>query len=322
MFHSSTYHINIIGLGTLGVQLTNMIQAQTTSLGLSYQSRLKPIVLDTHKNSLQQSKIKDQLYLEAIPKVILNTLTQPTDKLSLGTKKYLERSLKESMITLLIIDLESSASIYADAIAQFASEQSQLCLTFGLSADDLDFDGNMTSSPNKLANLVPHVHTLFDLKLALPTFTVNQQDAIEKTKDLEGVLDIITSSIELFTSENPSFIDINFADIKTMLHVKNNPLAIASHAKAQGPNRAKECAEKVLAKIPKHCNLTQAQKILIQCEGPNSLTLDEVTEAVFYITDLFANEPIVIIGINSNHTNDLSDEKMMLTIFASDLKTI
>ena len=99
---------------------------------------------------------------------------------------------------------------------------------------------------------------------------------------------------------NPGIINIDFADIKTILNGKD-PLAYLSRIESQDRSRVKESLERLLNNPLYPYDIFRANRILFNICGPVDLSLSEVSQISESITKTTERNSKVIFGVESNN---------------------
>ncbi|MGX2958074.1 cell division protein FtsZ [Peribacillus sp. JNUCC 23] len=122
---------------------------------------------------------------------------------------------------------------------------------------------------------------------------------------IQGISDVITV---------PGLINVDFADVKTIMSNKGS--ALIGIGSATGKNRAAEAAKKAISSplFGTGTSIDEAQGVLMKLTGGTNLSLYEVQEAANIIASVGGNESNMIFGsvINEN----LQDE-IIITVIAT-----
>ncbi len=120
---------------------------------------------------------------------------------------------------------------------------------------------------------------------------VSMIEAFEMINDvlnqsIKGISDIITK---------PGHINVDFADLKTIM--KDMGLAVMGTAKATGPNRAKEAAEKAISSdLLENMSIKGAQSVLLNITGGTNLGIYEISQAASVIYEQADEDAHIILG--------------------------
>ncbi|MGH7682358.1 MAG: cell division protein FtsZ [Candidatus Eiseniibacteriota bacterium] len=102
----------------------------------------------------------------------------------------------------------------------------------------------------------------------------------------KGISDLITV---------PGLVNLDFADVKTVMLERGNALMGAGHA--TGPNRAYEAAQSAVSSpLLDDVSISGAEALLVNVTGGESMTLHEITEAVTVVVDAAGHDANVIFG--------------------------
>ena len=93
----------------------------------------------------------------------------------------------------------------------------------------------------------------------------------------------------------PGLVNLDFADVKTVMAERGNALMGAGHA--TGPNRAYEAAQSaVQSPLLDDVSIAGAEALLVNVTGGESMTLHEINEAVSVVVDAAGHDANVIFG--------------------------
>src|SRR5258705_9442170 len=111
----------------------------------------------------------------------------------------------------------------------------------------------------------------------------------------KGISDLITV---------PGLVNLDFADVKTVMVERGNALMGAGHA--TGPNRAYEAAESAVSSpLLDDVSISGAEALLVNVTGGESMTLHEINEAVTVVVDAAGHDANVIFGaVIDEHMGD------------------
>jgi cell division GTPase FtsZ len=102
----------------------------------------------------------------------------------------------------------------------------------------------------------------------------------------KGISDLITV---------PGLVNLDFADVKTVMAERGNALMGAGHA--TGPNRAYEAAQSAVSSpLLDDISISGAEALLVNVTGGESMTLHEINEAVTVVVDAAGHDANVIFG--------------------------
>jgi len=102
----------------------------------------------------------------------------------------------------------------------------------------------------------------------------------------KGISDLITV---------PGLVNLDFADVKTVMSERGNALMGAGHA--TGPNRAYEAAQSAVSSpLLDDVSISGAEALLVNVTGGESMTLHEINEAVTVVVDAAGHDANVIFG--------------------------
>lgn len=122
---------------------------------------------------------------------------------------------------------------------------------------------------------------------------------------IQGISDIITV---------PGLINVDFADVKTIMSNKGS--ALIGIGSATGENRAAEAAKKAISSplFRTETSINEAQGVLMKLTGGTNLSLYEVQEAANIIASVGGDESNMIIG---SVINENLQDKIIITVIAT-----
>ena len=178
------------------------------------------------------------------------------------------------------------------------------------------FEGKrMRSAETGLKSLSEHVDSL----IVIPNEKLIQvlggksklTDAFTAAND---VLHNAVSGISEIIS-NPGMINVDFADVKTVMSEVG--MAMMGSAAAKGEERAREAAEAAVASpLLENVDLKGARGVLVNITSDDSLTLEEYYEVMNTIQGFAAEEATVIVGTSFDET---MGESLRVTMVATGL---
>ena len=111
----------------------------------------------------------------------------------------------------------------------------------------------------------------------------------------------------------PGVINLDFADVKATLQDKG--LALIGFGTGSGPKKANDAASSALLSPLLEASIHGAHSIIANVTCGNNVSLDEVKEAIDYITSAAGNTPNIIFGVQENA--ELNDQ-MLISIVATE----
>src|SRR5699024_12365257 len=110
----------------------------------------------------------------------------------------------------------------------------------------------------------------------------------------------------------PGLINVDFADVKTIMYDKGS--ALMGIGTATGESRAVEAAKKAISSPLLEISIDGAQGILMNISGGPSLSLFEVQAAADLVTEAADDNVNVIFG---NVINENLDDEVVVTVIAT-----
>ena len=122
-------------------------------------------------------------------------------------------------------------------------------------------------------------------------------------RGVQGIAEIVT---------NPGLINVDFADVKTVM--KNKGTALMGIGVATGPNRAIEAARKAIRSPLLEIDINGATDAIVFITSDIDITMQEVYDVINEIRNASSSEINVVIGTGFN--NDLQGE-LIVTVIAT-----
>ena len=110
----------------------------------------------------------------------------------------------------------------------------------------------------------------------------------------------------------PAFINLDFADIKTVMAGKGT--ALIGIGMAQGENKAKEAAARAIRSPLLEANIKGAKSAIINITGGPNISLQDSSTAVEYIKEAAGNDIDIIYGVAINES---LGEAIIVTVIAT-----
>ena len=183
----------------------------------------------------------------------------------------------------------------APVIAQIAKKELGI-LTIGVVTKPFLFEGTrrMTNAEDGIAQLREYVDTL----IVIPNQKVmevvnNKATLLEAFKIADSVLSKGTKAIaDLITI--PGLINLDFADIKTVM--SNAGSALMGVGEAEGEGKIQKAVEDAIDSPLVEVNIEGARGVLINVTGGPDITMSEIEEAARAITERTAPDSNIIFG--------------------------
>jgi cell division protein FtsZ len=292
--------IKVIGVGGAGGNAVNrMIQS-----GLS---GVEFIAANTDAQVLDQSLSPKKLQLG----------TGVTKGLGSGANPNVGRDAAEEDEAMIAEALEGADMVFVTAgmgggtgtgaapvVARIARAQG--ALTVAVVTRPFEFEGRrrMQLAEDGLRELKERVDTLIVIpNQRLLTIVDRTTPLKEAFRVADQVLHHATKGIsDLITV--PGLVNLDFADVKTVMAERGNALMGAGHA--TGPNRAYEAAQSAVSSpLLDDISISGAEALLVNVTGGESMTLHEINEAVTVVVDAAGHDANVIFGaVIDEHMGD------------------
>ncbi|MCI5939447.1 MAG: cell division protein FtsZ [Acholeplasmataceae bacterium] len=200
----------------------------------------------------------------------------------------------------------------APVVAKIAKELG--CLTVGIVTKPFTFEGRKRQQQaiEGLKRLKPLVDTLVVVPNdKLITIADRNLTMVESFREVDNVLRRGVQGIaEIVT--NPGLINVDFADVKTVM--KNKGTALMGIGVATGPNRAIEAARKAIRSPLLEIDINGATDAIVFITSDIDITMQEVYDVINEIRNASSSEINVVIGTGFN--NDLQGE-LIVTVIAT-----
>ncbi len=200
----------------------------------------------------------------------------------------------------------------APVIARISREMG--CLTIGIVTKPFSFEGRrrVATALEGLDALKPYVDTLIVVPNDRLLYVVDRSTSmLEAFREADNVLRQGVQGIaEIITV--PGLINVDFADIKTVM--KDKGTALMGIGIASGPDRAIEAAKKAIHSPLLDANIDGATDAVVNIASGIDIALWEVNEAVEAIQNASKTEINIIYGTTINQ--DIQDE-IIVTVIAA-----
>lgn len=202
----------------------------------------------------------------------------------------------------------------APVVAQVAKDCG--ALTIAIVTRPFSFEGerrrkNAVSGINALKDNVDAMIIVSNDKLMMMNGTRPISEAFaESDRVLAQSVKTITDLIVV-----PGVINLDFADVKNTL--KDKGLALIGFGMGSGPKKASDAASSALLSPLLEASIHGAHSIIANVTCGNNVSLDEVKEAIDFITSAAGINPNIIFGVQENP--ELNDQ-MLISIVATEFE--
>ncbi len=205
----------------------------------------------------------------------------------------------------------------APVIAKIAKEKG--CLTVAVVTKPFFFEGatRIKNAEKAIANLKKYVDTIIiipndKLMEALRPDTP-MEDALKYADDtlrqgICGIADLIAT---------PSLINLDFADVKTIL--KGSGLTHMGVGRAKGENRIIEAVKEAVSSPLLETTIEGARGVILNVTGGKDLTLMQVKEAASSVREIVDSSANVIFGM---HIKENLQEEVIITLIATGFEPV
>lgn len=200
----------------------------------------------------------------------------------------------------------------AGIVSRIAKEQG--ALTVGVITRPFSFEGPKKArfAAEGISRMREHVDTLVTISNnRLLEIVDKKTPIIEAFREADNVLRQGVQGIsELIT--NPGFVNLDFADVKTVMTDQGSALMGIGHAK--GENRTAEATQQAISSPLLEVSIDGAENVLLNIAGGTDLTLFEAQDAADIVSAAATNDVNIIFGTSVNE--DLGDE-VVVTVIAT-----
>jgi cell division protein FtsZ len=214
-------------------------------------------------------------------------------------KEKITKLFKDQDIVILIASLggglgSGATPVFAEAAKSFGA------ITFGIFTLPFRFEGENKSKIAKKA--LSSLRNSLNVSITIPNERIfkiiDDNTAITKAFSIvnKNLIESLESLIDLIY--NPGVINIDFADLRTILKGRGN-LAFLNTIEERGKNRADKIAEKLLYNPLYQSNNFIPEKILFNISGGSNLSMFEVEKISKSIADFYPKAKIIF-GISKD----------------------
>ncbi|MBQ6216384.1 MAG: cell division protein FtsZ [Erysipelotrichaceae bacterium] len=199
----------------------------------------------------------------------------------------------------------------APIFAKFAKEQGALIV--GIVTKPFDFEGRkrMDQANVGIEQIKQYVDSLIIVSNNQLLNVIGKIPMQESFKEADNVLrqgvQTITDLIAV-----PAFINLDFADIKSVMAGKGT--ALIGIGMAQGENKAKEAAARAIRSPLLEANIKGAKSAIINITGGPNISLQDSSIAVDFIKEAAGNDIDIIYGVAINES---LGEAIIVTVIAT-----
>ena len=300
--------IKVVGIGGGGVNAVNRM----IDVGLK---GVEFIAINTDIQQLQMSDAPTKIHIGSELTEGLGSGADPEIGRRAAEDGYdaIKRALRGSdMVFVTAGEGGGTGSGAAPIVARIAREVG--ALTVGIVTTPFRFEGTrrMKQAEEGVFALREACDTLIvipnDRLLEVLDKSTSMLDAFRIADDVlrhgvQGICDLIT---------NPGVINLDFADVRTIMANSGNALMGIGYA--TGENRAREAAERALRSPLIETEITGSRGILLSIAGGDDLTLYEVNEAAEVVREAATDDTNIIFGAT---IDDRLEGQMWITVVAT-----
>ncbi|WP_425379559.1 cell division protein FtsZ [Spiroplasma endosymbiont of Stenodema calcarata] len=299
--------IKVIGIGGAGNNAVNrMIEAGVQ--GVEF------IVANTDAQIISVSKSKNKIVLGKETSKGLGAGANPDvgRQAAIESTEEIKDALKGADMVFVAAGMGGGTGTgAAPIIAKIAKEQG--ALTVGIITTPFSFEGRARNSYaiQGTEELRKHVDSLIIISNDRLLEVIGGVPLKDSFKEADNILrqgvQTITDLIAV-----PSLINLDFADIKTVMKSKGN--ALFGIGIGSGKDKAIEAANKAIISPLLEASIRGAKDAIINVTGGNTLTLNDANDAVDIVKQAIGGEVNIIFG---TAVNEHLDDEMIVTVIAT-----
>ncbi|ALA97551.1 cell division protein FtsZ [Spiroplasma kunkelii CR2-3x] len=299
--------IKVIGIGGAGNNAVNrMIEAGVQ--GVEF------IVANTDAQIISVSKSKNKIVLGKETSKGLGAGANPDvgRQAAIESAEEIKDALKGADMVFVAAGMGGGTGTgAAPIIAKLAREQG--ALTVGIITTPFSFEGRARNSYaiQGIEELRKHVDSLIIISNDRLLEVIGGVPLKDSFKEADNILrqgvQTITDLIAV-----PSLINLDFADIKTVMKNKGN--ALFGIGIGSGKDKAIEAANKAIISPLLEASIRGARDAIINVTGGNTLTLNDANDAVDIVKQAIGGEVNIIFG---TAVNEHLDDEMIVTVIAT-----
>ncbi|MFJ1522199.1 cell division protein FtsZ [Spiroplasma sp. ald] len=299
--------IKVIGIGGAGNNAVNrMIEAGVQ--GVEF------IVANTDAQIIGVSKSKNKIVLGKETSKGLGAGANPDvgRQAAIESAEEIKDALKGADMVFVAAGMGGGTGTgAAPIIAKLAREQG--ALTVGIITTPFSFEGRARNSYaiQGTEELRKHVDSLIIISNDRLLEVIGGVPLKDSFKEADNILrqgvQTITDLIAV-----PSLINLDFADIKTVMKNKGN--ALFGIGIGSGKDKAIEAANKAIISPLLEASIRGARDAIINVTGGNTLTLNDANDAVDIVKQAIGGEVNIIFG---TAVNEHLDDEMIVTVIAT-----
>ncbi|AOX44049.1 cell division protein FtsZ [Spiroplasma sp. NBRC 100390] len=299
--------IKVIGIGGAGNNAVNrMIEAGVQ--GVEF------IVANTDAQIISVSKSKNKIVLGKETSKGLGAGANPDvgRQAAIESAEEIKEALKGADMVFVAAGMGGGTGTgAAPIIAKIAKEQG--ALTVGIITTPFSFEGRARNSYaiQGTEELRKHVDSLIIISNDRLLEVIGGVPLKDSFKEADNILrqgvQTITDLIAV-----PSLINLDFADIKTVMKSKGN--ALFGIGIGSGKDKAIEAANKAIISPLLEASIRGAKDAIINVTGGNTLTLNDANDAVDIVKQAIGGEVNIIFG---TAVNEHLDDEMIVTVIAT-----
>ena len=204
----------------------------------------------------------------------------------------------------------------APIVAQIA--KSLDILTVAVVTKPLKIEGRhrMESAERGIQELRRHVDSLIEIpnqRLLGQSEGMNVQQTFAFANKV--LIDAVRGITEIIN--NNGVINVDFADVKTIMSNQGSPSALMGTGIGRGEKRALSAAAAAISSPLLNHDISGASAVLMNFTGGTNMSLDEIHDAADTITQKIAGDPQVILGMVVDETGAFDEECMKVTVIAT-----
>ena len=303
--------IKVIGVGGGGSNAVNRMIEEGVS-GVEF------IVANTDVQALEASKAETRIQLG--PKLTKGLGAGSNPEVGTKAAQESEQDISEALAGADMVFVTAgmgggTGNGAAPVVAKIAKEQG--ALTVGVVTRPFTFEGPRRGrfAAEGLANLKENVDTLIVIaNNRLLEIVDKKAPMMEAFKEADNVLRQGVQGISDLII-NPGFINLDFADVKTVM--TNQGTALMGIGSANGENRASEATKKAISSPLLEAEITGAEQVLLNITGGPDMSLFEAQAASDVVAQAAGTDVNIIFGTSIDTE---MNEEIRVTVIATGIE--
>ena len=305
--YNQVARIKVFGIGGAGCNAVNRMVNDGVR-GVDF------YICNSDIQSLNQSKCPNKIVLgkELTKGLGCGGNPEVGQKAALETQDDIKRAINGADMVFITCGMGGGTGTGAAPVfAKIAKDMGALVV--GIVTKPFDFEGRKRTDQANVGieNIRRYVDSLIIVSNNQLLSVIGKIPMAEAFKEADNVLrqgvQTITDLIAV-----PAFINLDFADIKTVM--SNKGTALIGIGMAQGDNKAKEAAARAIKSPLLEANIKGAKSAIINVTGGPNISLQDSSIAVDFVKEAAGNDIDIIYGVAINES---LGESIIVTVIAT-----